>query len=227
MQISTVCAQHHAQQIHCSRVDLYSGLCRPARHIVLYHTCIMDKEGICSPEWILYIDCKAIFTNGGHYQKTSSSMSGEILSKLNLAAADWDINTFPLSLSCTIILVTLDSCYCDACFSSLSLPMSLPCLGATDSASSSSSSSSSFVNGATSKNLPAVQTVAPMPEDTMENMRSELSTSQSSLSLQPFTFLPLFLFFLPFGFCFYVDLSLFLGACRFSHFIPVPLSLHT
>lgn len=43
--------------------------------------------------------------------------------------------------------------------------------GATDSASSSSSSSSSFVNGATSKNLPAVQTVAPMPEDTVENMR--------------------------------------------------------
>ncbi|KAI4890069.1 hypothetical protein NFI96_001296, partial [Prochilodus magdalenae] len=43
-----------------------------------------------------------------------------------------------------------------------------PC--ATDSASS-SSSSSSFVNGATSKNLPAVQTVAPMPEDTVENMR--------------------------------------------------------
>ncbi|KTF89377.1 hypothetical protein cypCar_00001912 [Cyprinus carpio] len=43
---------------------------------------------------------------------------------------------------------------------------------ATDSASSSSSSSSSFVNGATSKNLPAVQTVAPMPEDTVENMRS-------------------------------------------------------
>ncbi|MGH0135614.1 UNVERIFIED_CONTAM: hypothetical protein FKN15_058219 [Acipenser sinensis] len=42
--------------------------------------------------------------------------------------------------------------------------------GATDSASTSSSSSSSFVNGATSKNLPAVQTVAPMPEDTVENM---------------------------------------------------------
>ncbi|XP_048840018.1 neurobeachin a isoform X3 [Brienomyrus brachyistius] len=41
--------------------------------------------------------------------------------------------------------------------------------GATDSAST-SSSSSSFVNGATSKNLPAVQTVAPMPEDTVENM---------------------------------------------------------
>eukprot|EP00062_Callorhinchus_milii_P007037 gi/632948285/ref/XP_007889506.1/ PREDICTED: neurobeachin [Callorhinchus milii] len=35
---------------------------------------------------------------------------------------------------------------------------------------SSSSSSSSFVNGATSKNLPAVQTVAPMPEDSAENM---------------------------------------------------------
>ncbi|XP_026232018.1 neurobeachin-like isoform X2 [Anabas testudineus] len=32
------------------------------------------------------------------------------------------------------------------------------------------SSSSSFVNGATSKNLPAVQTVAPMPEDSVENM---------------------------------------------------------
>ncbi|KTG42972.1 hypothetical protein cypCar_00010820 [Cyprinus carpio] len=46
--------------------------------------------------------------------------------------------------------------------------------GATDSASSSSSSSSSFVNGATSKNLPAVQTVAPMPEDTVENMRLSL-----------------------------------------------------
>ncbi|KAL0973092.1 hypothetical protein UPYG_G00198850 [Umbra pygmaea] len=42
--------------------------------------------------------------------------------------------------------------------------------GATDSASSSSTSSSSFVNGATSKNLPAVQPVAPMPEDTAENM---------------------------------------------------------
>ncbi|XP_026537675.1 neurobeachin isoform X3 [Notechis scutatus] len=41
---------------------------------------------------------------------------------------------------------------------------------AVDSGSSSSSSSSSFVNGATSKNLPAVQTVAPMPEDTAENM---------------------------------------------------------
>ncbi|XP_064816877.1 neurobeachin-like, partial [Oncorhynchus masou masou] len=42
--------------------------------------------------------------------------------------------------------------------------------GATDSASSSSSSSSSFVNGATSKNLPAVQTVAPMTEDTVDSM---------------------------------------------------------
>ncbi|XP_030632108.1 neurobeachin isoform X2 [Chanos chanos] len=41
--------------------------------------------------------------------------------------------------------------------------------GATDS-SSTASTSSSFVNGATSKNLPAVQAVAPMPEDTVENM---------------------------------------------------------
>ncbi|XP_074536226.1 neurobeachin isoform X1 [Halichoeres trimaculatus] len=41
--------------------------------------------------------------------------------------------------------------------------------GATEAAPS-ASSSSSFVNGATSKNLPAVQTVAPMPEDTVENM---------------------------------------------------------
>uniref|UniRef100_A0A3P9I7N3 Neurobeachin n=1 Tax=Oryzias latipes TaxID=8090 RepID=A0A3P9I7N3_ORYLA len=45
--------------------------------------------------------------------------------------------------------------------------------GATESASASSatsSSSSSFVSRATSKNLPAVQMVAPMPEDTMESM---------------------------------------------------------
>ncbi len=40
--------------------------------------------------------------------------------------------------------------------------------GATD---ASTSSSSNFVNGVTSKNLPEVQSVAPMPEDTMENMR--------------------------------------------------------
>ncbi|KAM3616421.1 uncharacterized protein V6R79_017627 [Siganus canaliculatus] len=44
--------------------------------------------------------------------------------------------------------------------------------GATDAAPS-ATSSSNFVNGATSKNLPAVQTVAPMPEDTVENMRYE------------------------------------------------------
>ncbi|KAK1785894.1 hypothetical protein P4O66_003258 [Electrophorus voltai] len=42
--------------------------------------------------------------------------------------------------------------------------------GGADPASSSCSSSSGFVNGATSKNLPAVQTVGPMPEDSMENM---------------------------------------------------------
>ncbi|XP_039632845.1 neurobeachin a isoform X21 [Perca fluviatilis] len=53
--------------------------------------------------------------------------------------------------------------------------------GATDSASSSSSSSSSFVNGATSKNLPAVQTVAPMPEDTVENMSSYCEVAQCAL----------------------------------------------
>ncbi|XP_061828501.1 neurobeachin-like isoform X1 [Nerophis lumbriciformis] len=44
-------------------------------------------------------------------------------------------------------------------------------MGAVDAAAASSTpSSSGLVNGATSKNLPAVQTVAPMPEDTVENM---------------------------------------------------------
>ncbi|XP_061917858.1 neurobeachin-like [Entelurus aequoreus] len=45
-------------------------------------------------------------------------------------------------------------------------------MGAVDAAAAASStpSSSGLVNGATSKNLPAVQTVAPMPEDTVENM---------------------------------------------------------
>ncbi|XP_076833149.1 neurobeachin-like isoform X3 [Brachyhypopomus gauderio] len=42
--------------------------------------------------------------------------------------------------------------------------------GGADLASSSCSSSSGFVNGASSKSLPAVQTVGPMPEDSMENM---------------------------------------------------------
>ncbi|XP_055492812.1 neurobeachin a isoform X3 [Leucoraja erinacea] len=43
--------------------------------------------------------------------------------------------------------------------------------GAAEAASSSSSSSSSsFVNGVTSKNLPAVQTIAPMPEDSAESL---------------------------------------------------------
>lgn len=55
--------------------------------------------------------------------------------------------------------------------------------GATDAAASNSSSSSSFVNGATSKNLPAVQTVAPMPEDTVENMRYN-----RVLSVPPYVF---------------------------------------
>ncbi|KAJ7997461.1 hypothetical protein DPEC_G00229250 [Dallia pectoralis] len=53
--------------------------------------------------------------------------------------------------------------------------------GATDSASSSSSSSSSFVNGATSKNLPAVQTVAPMLEDSVENMSAYCEVEQCTL----------------------------------------------
>ncbi|XP_054868119.1 neurobeachin isoform X2 [Amphiprion ocellaris] len=52
--------------------------------------------------------------------------------------------------------------------------------GATDAASS-TSSSSSFVNGATSKNLPAVQTVAPMPEDTVENMSAFCEVDQNPL----------------------------------------------
>ncbi|XP_077449030.1 neurobeachin a isoform X5 [Stigmatopora argus] len=53
--------------------------------------------------------------------------------------------------------------------------------GGADSASSSSSSSSSFVNGAGSKNLPAVQTVAPMPEDTVENMSAYCEVAQCAL----------------------------------------------
>uniref|UniRef100_A0A671VP31 Neurobeachin n=1 Tax=Sparus aurata TaxID=8175 RepID=A0A671VP31_SPAAU len=43
-------------------------------------------------------------------------------------------------------------------------------INTTGMSSPSTTPSSNFVNGATSKNLPAVQTVAPMPEDTVENM---------------------------------------------------------
>lgn len=93
-----------------------------------------------------------------------------------------DINCFPLLL----LFCTLISWWCFFVFFHYT-PLLFSRPGATDSASSSSSSSSSFVNGATSKNLPAVQTVAPMPEDTMENMRSALSAPQSSLWLQPLT----------------------------------------
>lgn len=150
----------------------------------------MDKEGICSPEWILYIDCKAIFTNG-------AITSGQ--------AAACPVKYYPNWIWLQQIGTLIHFLYCyPASWSRSRLIhvsvmhvwffITLSCrLGATDSASSSSSSSSSFVNGATSKNLPAVQTVAPMPEDTMENMRSELSTSQSFLSPRPFTLLPLFL----------------------------------
>ncbi|XP_063762464.1 neurobeachin [Eleginops maclovinus] len=52
--------------------------------------------------------------------------------------------------------------------------------GATEAAPS-SSSSSSFVNGATSRNLPAVQTVAPMPEDTEESMSAFCEVDQCPL----------------------------------------------
>lgn len=123
----------------------------------------------------------------------------------------------------------LDPYYCCDCFFVCLFVfkfMTRPAvLGAADSASSSSSSSSSFVNGATSKNLPAVQTVAPMPEDTMENMRSALATSQSSLLLQTSS---LFLC-PPSGFCFL--LCGFLGFFgfffpSFPTFMTVPLTFH-
>uniref|UniRef100_A0A4W3JRA7 Neurobeachin n=1 Tax=Callorhinchus milii TaxID=7868 RepID=A0A4W3JRA7_CALMI len=60
----------------------------------------------------------------------------------------------------------------------------------TAASTSSSSSSSSFVNGATSKNLPAVQTVAPMPEDSAENMSKLLNSVLSPASLPSFTGIP-------------------------------------
>lgn len=128
-------------------------------------------------------------------------MSREIPSKFDLTITEPDINTFPVA-----IILHADLCHASFMFL-LCLAYftpSLSCPGATDSASSSSSSSSSFVNGATSKNLPAVQTVAPMPEDTMENMRSELLMLQSSVPLQPFTS-----FFCSSSFMlfFYLDLS--------------------
>ncbi|XP_061136528.1 neurobeachin-like [Syngnathus typhle] len=43
-------------------------------------------------------------------------------------------------------------------------------MGAVDAAAAATASSSGLVNGATSKNLPAVQTLAPMPEDTLQNV---------------------------------------------------------
>lgn len=51
MKIGVISMQHHTY-----RVDLYSKL----KHIVLYHTCIMDEEGICFLEWILRNDREAI-----------------------------------------------------------------------------------------------------------------------------------------------------------------------
>ncbi|XP_034024289.1 neurobeachin [Thalassophryne amazonica] len=53
--------------------------------------------------------------------------------------------------------------------------------GPADAQTPAASSSSSFVNGATSKNLPAVQTVAPMPEDTVENMSALSEVDQNPL----------------------------------------------
>ncbi|TSK49669.1 Neurobeachin [Bagarius yarrelli] len=66
-----------------------------------------------------------------------------------------------------------DGCVIEFPSSAVSRRLTLS-VGATDPSVSSCSSSSSFVNGATSKNLPAVQTVGPMPEDTMENMSRTL-----------------------------------------------------
>uniref|UniRef100_A0A674NGX2 Neurobeachin n=1 Tax=Takifugu rubripes TaxID=31033 RepID=A0A674NGX2_TAKRU len=51
--------------------------------------------------------------------------------------------------------------------------------------SHSATSSSNFVNGATSKNLPAVQTVAPMPEDTEESMSITTKLEQALEKVAP------------------------------------------
>lgn len=165
----------------------------------------MEKEGICSLEWILYIDWKAFFSNRGHYQKDKQqhvqSNTFEYISFITTIT----VNFILILVLVTIMLLLFYH------FSS--------CPGAADSASSSSSSSSSFVNGATSKNLPAVQTVAPMPEDTMENMRSELSPSYS---LWPFHFtgsVPSYFLLSP---CLW--LLFFMLNCLFSCLIPVPSS---
>uniref|UniRef100_A0A674MUF3 Neurobeachin n=1 Tax=Takifugu rubripes TaxID=31033 RepID=A0A674MUF3_TAKRU len=56
--------------------------------------------------------------------------------------------------------------------------------GAPDAAHS-ATSSSNFVNGATSKNLPAVQTVAPMPEDTEESMSITTKLEQALEKVAP------------------------------------------
>lgn len=98
----------------------------------------MDKHRTCSLVWILYIDRKAIFTIGGHYQKTSSCLSGEILSKLNLVTVDRGINAFPLLLSCTLLSASprflLLTCLVShlsylvpaACLHCLQVPQTLP-----------------------------------------------------------------------------------------------------
>uniref|UniRef100_A0A8C6NSK4 Neurobeachin a n=1 Tax=Nothobranchius furzeri TaxID=105023 RepID=A0A8C6NSK4_NOTFU len=90
----------------------------------------------------------------------STSLSGRsIRHEINSPTSTGDPYSLLTRVSVTVVLFFIPIPF-----------VSVSCPGATDSASSSTSSSSSFVNGATSKNLPAVQTVAPMPEDTMENM---------------------------------------------------------
>ncbi|XP_049599055.1 neurobeachin a isoform X6 [Syngnathus scovelli] len=51
----------------------------------------------------------------------------------------------------------------------------------TTGADSAVAAAAAFVNGATSKNLPAVQTVAPMPEDSLENMSAYCEVAQCAL----------------------------------------------
>lgn len=62
----------------------------------MYH--IMQKGDTCSLKCFMHIDCKAIFTIWCHYQKTSSSTSGEIRSKLSSGCCCSDVNAFPPSL---------------------------------------------------------------------------------------------------------------------------------
>lgn len=84
MQIRAVSLQHPNQAKH---------IC--IRNSDMYH--IVQKEDACSLKWILHIDCTAIFTIWCHYQKTSSSTSGEIRSKLGLGRCRLHVSAFLLS----------------------------------------------------------------------------------------------------------------------------------